>query len=194
MTLAMWLTPLNTIPEGARFLSTVTVMVITAIIPLAMLITLMKLGRISDLDITTHTQRFFPVTIISLCYLFASFYIFNLHGPLWLMLFFISGFVQGLVFALISRWWKISGHSAGMGVLTALLIRLMVSHFTDMNLMVLLTVTIILSGIVGSARVVLGRHTLLQVYVGYILSIIITYSITGMSMQLYTLLTKYILA
>uniref|UniRef100_UPI00265F5FB3 phosphatase PAP2 family protein n=1 Tax=uncultured Duncaniella sp. TaxID=2768039 RepID=UPI00265F5FB3 len=62
--------------------------------------------------------------------------------------------------------WKISAHSAAMGGLAAMMFRLAASHQAVCDLNVWLSVTVVLVGLVMTARVYLQCHTLMQVLAG----------------------------
>jgi membrane-associated phospholipid phosphatase len=186
MTLAMWVTILNHVPEKSRLIATFVVLFITALIPLGIIIGLMRAGRVSDLDITNHRQRLLPVFAISLCYVFASIYVWRLKAPVWLVMFFFSGFVTAIITAFISVKWKISGHTGGMGVLVGLMARLMADGLTDFNFLPWISVAVLLAGVVGCARIILDRHTVAQVYAGFLLGLLSTWIIMGIHPQFLT--------
>lgn len=85
--MAMWITPLNTTPENVRFVACVLVLFITGGIPMAMLLTLLRLGRITDVDISDRRQRTLPTLLISLCYVAAGLYIWRISAPWWMIMF-----------------------------------------------------------------------------------------------------------
>ena len=186
MTLAMWVTVLNHVPEKTRLMSTLIILIITALIPLGIIIGLMRSGHVSDIDISNRRQRLIPVLAISLCYVFASIYVWRIKAPVWLVMFFFSGFVTAVVAAVISTRWKISGHTAGMGVIVGLMARLMADGLTDFNFLPWISVAVILAGMVGCARVILDRHTLTQVYAGFLLGLVSTWSIMAIQPQFLT--------
>ena len=67
---------------------------------------------------------------------------------------------------IVNRWWKISAHAAALGGIVALLFRIVASHYALFNMNVWLSGAIIVTGMVMTARVYLGRHTLWQVLAG----------------------------
>ena len=64
------------------------------------------------------------------------------------------------------RWWKISAHMAGMAGVVALIYNMHVLTTEAFNLIWVLTVAVVLCGLLGSARMILGRHSLNQVVAG----------------------------
>ncbi len=179
MAVAMWITPLNTTPENVRFMACMLVLFITGGIPMAMLLTLLRLGRITDVDISDRRQRTLPTLLISLCYVAAGLYVWRISAPWWMIMFFAAAFVVAMICLVISRWWKISGHATAIGGVLGMVIWLVVSGLTDIDPMPWVTGMVIIAGIVGTARVILGAHDTLQVLAGWVLGAVVTYIMLG---------------
>ncbi len=88
-------------------------------------------------------------------------------APMWLVMFFGGGAVAGAINLLINFRWKISAHAAGVAGVVALLIRIIRDGLPQDGAFLWLLIAIGLSGILGTARVWLGRHTAWQVIAGY---------------------------
>ena len=172
--MAMWLTPLNAVPENTRFVASAVVMALTCLFPLMILFSMMRLGRIKDLDVSDRRQRFRPMLYIFVCYVLATIYMWNISAPLWLVLYYVSGCVTAVLMMLISLRWKISGHGAGMGNMAGMIIAFIEGGYGEYDMLPWLCTIIVLCGVVGTARVILHRHTLAQTYAGTILSAVIT--------------------
>lgn len=176
---AMWITPLNTTPENVRFMACMLVLFITGGIPMAMLLTLLRLGRITDVDISDRRQRTLPIVLISLCYVAAGLYVWRISAPWWMIMFFAAAFVVAMICLVISRWWKISGHATAIGGVLGMVVWLVVSGLTDIDPMPWVTGMAIVAGVVGTARVILGAHDTLQVLAGWVLGAVVTYLMLG---------------
>jgi membrane-associated phospholipid phosphatase len=86
-----------------------------------------------------------------------------------------------MFFALIiSLRFKISLHSIGMAAATGYIYMLI--PYAKFNLMPVFIVSLILTGIVGSARLVLSSHSPIQVYMGFLL---------GWNVSIFTFLLLY---
>jgi len=79
------------------------------------------------------------------------------------------------ILLIISIKWKISAHLAGIGGLIGAFLAL--SLRMNINSSLLLASLIFVAGIVGTARIVLGKHTPLQVYAGFFLGFAVNYLI-----------------
>lgn len=167
--LAMWFTDLRAVPEVYRLIVTAIVAFITAGIPLATVLVLLRRGRVSDMPITKRSERITPMWVASICYVGTSFILGVFGCPLWLRLFMVGAGVATAIALIITIFWKISAHTTGMGGLLALELWTTLNgteHFTGM---VLLSVVILLSGLVATARLRLERHTFGQVMAGLLL-------------------------
>lgn len=181
MAVAMWITPLSASPERARFWSSMMILLITGAIPMAMILGLIKSGHVHNLDITRRRERVIPFIATGLCYVAAAIYVHRLNAPSWLSMMFVGGCATALLFAIISTFWKISAHAGGMGTMTGMLVWLAVNHNAEISIMPWISAVILLTGFVGMARVLLGKHTVSQVVAGVICASILTYIAMGIN-------------
>lgn len=175
MAVAMWITPLNVLPERTRLLSTLTVMAITAILPMGVIMTLMRLGRVSDSCISDRNERLIPFIAAIVCYLAAALYLRVLHAPGWLVAFFMGAAASCSLATIVNFKWKISGHSIGMGGMVGMMAWLSVHGICDIFMLPWLSVVILISGLVATSRLILDRHTIGQVYAGWLLGTVVVY-------------------
>lgn len=175
MALAMWITPLHVLPERTRIGATIGVAVITAVIPLGILLILLRAGQISDMSISDRRQRTLPYLIAIAAYLAASLYLHFLRAPLWLQFFFYGVAAACAVSVVITKWWKISAHAGGMGGMAGMMLWLTATGMATVNAMLWLVGVILLGGIVGSARLILKHHTAAQVCCGWLLTAVFVF-------------------
>lgn len=164
--MSMWLTPLKVIPEGARFKVTAIVAALTALLPLLAIVALMRMGRVSDRSISDRRQRHWPYLITVICYLGTAYCLMR-FGLMWVSVFFFGATVATLVCGLINFFWKISAHTTALGGLTGLTAWYALTGLTTVNPLVLLTIVLLLSGLTGTSRLLLNRHTAGQVFAGF---------------------------
>lgn len=175
------MTALNHIALTTRLTSLAVIAAFTAVLPLFCLYVLKYTGKISDIDISNRKQRTLPILLVVSCYILATLYIAGVHAPLWLTLYFASGVASAVVLGLITvlMRWKVSMHGAGIGNLTGMCVALSAYGYADRNMLVLISLSVLAAGLVGSARVILNRHTLSQVCIGTVLSAVITFLLMG---------------
>lgn len=171
MAMAMWITPLRAVPESSRLMATLIVAAITALVPLGTIMLLMKLGKVSDTAISNISERLVPYSIAVVCYCAAAWMVRSIGAPWWLTMFFCGAAFATAVSLIITLVWKISAHSTAIGGLVGMMLWFAVSGLADAHAMIWLSVVIVIAGLVGSARLMLNRHTLLQVLAGLALGV-----------------------
>ncbi|MDD6723443.1 MAG: hypothetical protein PUE10_06065 [Bacteroidales bacterium] len=174
---ALSVTQLHMVAASTRAVTTLVVASLVSIVPLVVLLIMKAAGRISDIDISNRRQRTLPMLLIFVCYILAAVYIRAIHAPAWLVLYFISGIVSVIVLGLITVLvkWKISMHGAGAGNLIGMFVAMQRLGVAEHSMLGLITAAILVAGMVGSARIVLRKHTLTQVFAGTTVSALITY-------------------
>ena len=156
------------LPYGTRVAVLLVCMGITCIVPLIFLSVLRHFKLVKDLHVDVREQRFIPYIFTALCYLAAAYYLYYCHSPRWFTMFMVGSAFTVVVMALINLKWKISAHMAGIGGLIALVYQIHVQDLSAFDLFWLLSFIIILAGGLGSARLVLKRHNMLQVLAGVV--------------------------
>ena len=89
--------------------------------------------------------------------------------------FLISSILIIVVLMIISMRWKISAHMAGIGGLIGAFIAL--SLRLGLNSSLALSVFIGIAGLIGSSRLILGKHTSVQIYAGFLTGLGVNYLI-----------------
>lgn len=164
--LAMWVTPLRSVPESNRLIVTILVGVITGLIPLLAIAVLIRTGKVSDRALSRRDQRAMPMVIGVACYVGAALFVGSLGAPLWLRMFFWGAGAATIIAMLVTFKWKISAHTTAIGGLVGMMMWFATSGLADVNVMIMLSVGIVLAGAMASARLALNRHTLAQVLAG----------------------------
>lgn len=118
-------------------------------------------------------KRMIPYVISILCYSLCLYIMDWLHLPHLLTAILTVALVIQILCAIINVWWKISTHTAAIGGVTGSLIGF--SFLFSFNPMWWLCLVILLSGLVGSSRIILRQHSLSQVSMGYFLGIASSY-------------------
>jgi hypothetical protein len=143
----------------------------TLIIPAAGVFILYKLNAIYSVEINHRSERTLPLLISGISY-WALLYFMTPAGipPVFLYVLYSATFaiVAGL---LINMVYKISLHTLGWGALSAMLIS--ISIRMGISLLLLIVISVILSGLAGYARLKQNAHNQTQVYLGYIAGVCI---------------------
>lgn len=136
----------------------------TVLLPIAFVGVAWKIGFVSRLKMRKRRERIFALTISAICTYVFSHLLGSWHAPVVLRLFVLGATIMMVVAALLAIFTRISLHTIGWGGLTALVSYL---SFYYSNLSVALGLTVLISGLVATARLKLNEHTPAQVYLGY---------------------------
>ena len=120
-------------------------------------------------------DRIIPLLFASVFYYIGFILLSRIHFITMFKLFMIASVLLIVALLLISFKWKISIHAAAAGAVTATLFAL--SFRTGMNPVFAIVAAVIVSGLVGTARLLLNKNNLLQVAAGYLLGLIILYPV-----------------
>lgn len=146
------------------------VAICTFVIPLLFLPLYYFRRVITSVEMNTTQERIVPLIVTAVLY-YLAFQLLNGHNiPRALQLFLLGSTLCVLFTLIITFFWKISAHMVGMGGIVGLILALSLILHTD--LLLFLMAGILLSGIIGTARLLLGSHTPAQVYAGFFLGMI----------------------
>lgn len=176
MALYMWamLHSTPTLPSIYVWLNIISTFVLTAFIPIVLIIILWRQGRVSSLHITNPKERTIPYLYSTACFGFWCYFVSNTtHLPkVWLFIA-LGATVALLAVTFINRWWKISAHLTSMGGLLGGLISMGLYYNIVPTSLVIAVLT--LSLLLMYARLYLDAHTPMQVVCGYLLGILCTF-------------------
>jgi membrane-associated phospholipid phosphatase len=168
-------TYLSFIPfEGKKYLFFI-ILSGTFIIPLSFIPFFYYFKLVKNIEIETSEQRTFPLLLTTILY-FITFYIMHKFPVPYINMFILASATCVLLNLVINFKWKISSHSIGAGGLTGLALSLFLRFHADITSLLILA--LIISGLVGFARLRLNSHTPAQVYLGFIVGLITIIGIT----------------
>ncbi len=165
--LVLWTSVLCLLPNGTRVMVLIMVLGITCVLPMILIGFLHHYGIIRDKRLENPQERTIPYAFGILCYLGAAGYLAHIHSPQWFVMFALGGALACLVVLIVNHWWKISAHATGIGGVVGLLYQIHIQGLSAFNLFWVFCITILLAGILGTSRLLLKRHTVLQVLAGF---------------------------
>lgn len=165
--LAFWLSYLCYSSDKAKAVVIAVTFVVTCIIPVIAIFLLNKTGVVKDPTLNDRTDRTVPYVLTAVCYIGIAVYYRVVNAPVWLSMFAAGGALALVVLTIVNRAWKISGHATGMGGLMAMLYFLMCSGNSPVDMQWEFITGVIIAGLVCTSRLVLQRHTLMQVGAGF---------------------------
>ena len=152
-------------PHDTKWRVTLIVFFFFFLFPVLNIFLLYRLKRVQSLVLSNQNDRTFPYIITSLFY-FGLFYLMK-DINIWpsLKLFVIGGGLAILLTALVNFKTKISAHMVGMGGLLGVIIS--VSYLIRFDMTYIYLIIILISGLVGTSRLVLREHRPFQIYFGF---------------------------
>ncbi|MDP6909093.1 MAG: hypothetical protein QF371_06285 [Flavobacteriales bacterium] len=157
-------------PEIKQFIYLVTILN-TIILPMGVFYYFYRQKLIQSFHMHTAKERSLPF-LTTLVFHLSTYYLFTKVPMPDLFQNIVLGAAISVVFAfIINMKWKVSIHMLGMGGIVGTIIGLILRYQVDALQLVM--VLVVLSGIVGYARLRLNAHSPKQVYVGFVLGTLI---------------------
>jgi hypothetical protein len=141
----------------------------TCLLP-AIGIMLLSFSSKFDISMEKNTDRVIPLMLSSLFYYVG--YLILQRLPIFPVynIFLIASILLQIALLVISLKWKISAHMAAIGGLAGGFFGL--SFRFQENPMKILIALILIAGILGTARLMMGKHTRAQIYAGFLLGLV----------------------
>ncbi|MBW6497113.1 MAG: hypothetical protein K0B09_01860 [Bacteroidales bacterium] len=157
------------IPGQAKKFILLIVFINSAIAPVLSILLLKKTGFIKDITLDDRSERMLPL-LLSAIYFFLTYFLLRKVALPSLLYFYIIGATMLVLLSLIITYrWKISIHMVSMGGFTGFLIS--IALLLQIDVYWLLMLTFLLSGMLGTARVIVNAHDLPQVFAGYAMGV-----------------------
>ena len=156
--------------ETQNFLIAFT-FVATFLLPLVNALFLLKMKQITSLSMTTKEERRIPYLITTFFYSIQLYYVIKMEVPAVIKAIMLSATLVVAAILIINLFWKISAHMAGIGALSGIMLDL--SYRLQINLLPIIILLFLISGLVAFSRLRLNAHNEAQVYAGFGLGIFI---------------------
>lgn len=157
------------IPFHTQRVFYILVALTTFIIPISIMPFLLNLKIVSSFMLQERKERIIPLLITNISYFF-TLYLFSrlpFHVPKFIYNYVFASALLISVTLIISIKWKISAHTIGIGGLLGSIIIFSVAYYA--NLTYLISLIVIISGLIGYARLFLQEHKPFQIYSGFLL-------------------------
>jgi membrane-associated phospholipid phosphatase len=150
---------------GSLFYFLTTFVLLVIVPPATLLFWAVKTKRVTDVDVSNRAQRVRVLLVFGL-FLFIDYFVIKSFGNIALETLFVLFILWFLGFFIITLFWKISGHLAGLTFVLGLLIEWQGSMMLPLFFLIPL---------VAWARVVTKNHTIMQVIAGVLYSLFMLY-------------------
>lgn len=148
------------------------IFVFTIMAPMLAILILLLLKKKKISHLSVKENRNIPYALTLLSYYFGYLQADKFLVPYYMDEILLVAITVMAVNALVNIKWKISAHAAGMGAVTAGVV--IYGMATGADVVWILCIAILLSGMLGSARMILKEHSLSQILGGYLNGFICT--------------------
>jgi hypothetical protein len=139
----------------------------TILMPTIMIYVFRKISGFNLLEIGERRKRYIPLLLTILSYLFCLIVMRRLNIPWYMSGIILSCLISLIVSVIVNTFWKLSEHMIGIGEAIGGIISFGVLF--GYNPLLPLCGLLFIGGILGSARIILGHHTLSEVLGGFFL-------------------------
>lgn len=165
-----FLSYLRQYPLSYKFFVLAVVYFFTILLPTLLIHLYRRYQGWSLIEIGHKERRIVPYLISILCYFVCLYMMEQMHIPFFMRSIVAAALIIQIVCALINVWWKISTHTAAIGGVAGALF--VFSEVFRFNPVWWFCLVISIAGILGTSRMILRQHTLLQVVVGFVVGFI----------------------
>ena len=134
-----------------------------------------KINGLASQELSERKKRYVPILLTIISYVFCLLMMQRLNIHWYMTGIIFSSLVVSVICIIVNIKWKLSEHMAGMGGVIAGLVSF--SALFGYNPVVWLCMFILIAGILGSARIVLGHHSLGEVLFGFIVGFLCAFVI-----------------
>ena len=134
-----------------------------------------KINGFARQELSERKKRYVPILLTIISYVFCLLMMRKLNIPWYMTGIIFVSLVISIICILVNLKWKLSEHMAGMGGIIGG--RVSFSALFSYNPVVWLCLFILIAGILGSARIVLGHHTLGEVLSGFVVGLVCSFLI-----------------
>ena len=134
-----------------------------------------KINGFARQELSERKKRYVPILLTIISYVFCLLMMRKLNIPWYMTGIIFVSLVISIICILVNLKWKLSEHMAGMGGIVGGLVSF--SALFSYNPVVWLCLFILIAGILGSARIVLGHHTLGEVLSGFVVGLVCSFLI-----------------
>ena len=161
---------LRLLPHAYKLLVLGIVITFTILIPLVSINVFRRLNSWSHWQLSHREHRHMPYVLSLLSHVACLVLFIQMNTATFFRGIILAAIAAQLISMLINLWWKISTHMVGIGGLVGLLVTF--SHIFYYNPIWPTCGLLILSGLLGTSRMVLRQHSLSQVLVGILVGFV----------------------
>ena len=156
---------LRIMPTAYKLIVLGIVYCFTILLPIVTIFIFKKINGFSAKDMGERKRRYVPFLLTIISYIFCLLMMKQLNMPWYMSGIILAALLMMIVCVIVNLRWKLSEHMAGAGAIIGGLVAF--SALFGYNPVWWLCLFILVSGILGTARIILGHHTLGEVLTGF---------------------------
>ena len=129
-----------------------------------------KINGFARQELSERKKRYVPILLTIISYVFCLLMMRKLNIPWYMTGIILASLVVSVICIAVNLKWKLSEHMAGIGGVIGGLVSF--SALFGYNPVAWLCLFILIAGILGSARIILGHHTLGEVLSGFTVGLV----------------------
>jgi hypothetical protein len=143
----------------------------TIFFPLLTTLLLKALGFIESIQLKTNKERIIPLIATMIFYFWNYWSLKHLNTPLSLKVLMLGAYWGVILVFMANIFVKVSMHTAAAGgAIGIVIVLMMIGNF---NLLIPFLLTMLIGGIIGTARMVLQAHKPGEVWLGYLIGVLV---------------------
>jgi hypothetical protein len=144
------------LPVKMKLLIFAMVIITTILVPLLLVFMTWRLGVIQSFYMRSREERAIPMLLIAVFYYLAYYLLKGIHLPQIFHMYMLGATLMMIILIVLNFFRKVSLHMAGLGAFTGLMAGMAFQYGVNTSWLILSG--ILLSGLVGSARLKLNAH------------------------------------
>ena len=161
------------IPFDSKWRILLLVFLTSAVFPMLILYSMYRFKLIRSLNMEDKEERMYPYAASAIFFFLATYMLWHINiSPVYKYVM-LAASILAVLALIVNVFWKISAHTISMGGMLGILIA--VQSVLLIDLLWLIAIVILLSGVIGSARLRSGSHTQAQVYTGYLIGFLVSF-------------------
>ena len=156
---------LSIMPTAYKLIVLGIVYCFTILFPILAIFVFKKINGFSTAELGERKKRYVPFLLTIISYGFCLLMMNRLNIPWYMSGIILSALFMMIICIIVNLRWKLSEHMAGAGAIVGGLIAF--SALFGYNPVWWLCLTILIAGMLGTARIILGHHTLGEVLTGF---------------------------
>lgn len=163
---------LKIMPVQYKLIVVSLVFCFTIVMPMLTIYLFRKIHGLALQELGDRRRRYMPYLLTIISYTFCLLMMHRLNIPWYMSGIILTALLVMVIFLLLNLKWKLSEHMGGAGGVVGGLVSF--SALFGYNPVLWLCVFILVAGVLGSARIILGHHKLGEVVVGFAIGLLCT--------------------